>query len=81
MKGMLILGLRGFNQTVSRNYKICRWFKGDIIFDKSKPDGPPHKLLDTSKLNSLGWNAKISLEDGILQTYNWFIKSSGSYNG
>ena len=56
-------------------------FKGDIIFDKSKPDGPPRKLLDTSKLNSLGWNANISLEDGILQTYDWFIKSSDSYNG
>jgi len=43
-------------------------FKGDIIWDKSKPDGTPQKKLDVSRLSSLGWQPKISLEEGILKT-------------
>jgi len=49
-------------------------FKGEIRFDITKPDGPPRKLLDTSKLKNLGWNSSIKLEDGLEQTYNWFLK-------
>ena len=49
-------------------------FKGDIRFDSSKPDGTPRKLLDISRLNALGWEATISLEDGIRQTYQWFLE-------
>jgi len=48
-------------------------FKGKLRFDTSKPDGTPQKLLDVSRLNSLGWHAKISLEEGIRQTYNWYL--------
>lgn len=47
-------------------------FKGEIRFDPSKPDGTPRKLLDISRLNALGWETAISLEDGIRQTYQWF---------
>ena len=47
-------------------------FKGKIIFDKTKPDGMPRKLLDTSKINKLGWKAKIDLKTGILETYKYF---------
>ena len=47
-------------------------FKGEIKFDPSKPDGPPRKLLDVSRINRLGWQAKISLDDGIKRTYNWY---------
>jgi len=47
-------------------------FTGRITFDSSKPDGTPRKLLDVSLLTGLGWSAKISLEDGIRQTYQWF---------
>jgi GDP-L-fucose synthase len=47
-------------------------FKGEIRRDTSKPDGTPQKLLDITKLNSLGWKAKISLKDGIKQTYEWY---------
>ncbi len=47
--------------------------KGQIIWDKSKPDGTPKKLMDVSKLNNLGWKASTSLEDGIEKTYNWFL--------
>lgn len=48
-------------------------FEGKIVYDRSKPDGPPRKLLDVSKIHSLGWRHRISLEDGIKQTYEWFL--------
>lgn len=47
-------------------------FDCKIIFDNSKPDGTPRKLLDVSKINSIGWKAKISLEDGIRKTIDWY---------
>jgi GDP-L-fucose synthase len=47
-------------------------YKGNLLFDTSKPDGTPRKLLDTSRLTSLGWKPKIALKDGIDQTYAWF---------
>jgi len=47
-------------------------FKGEIIKDLSKPDGTPRKLLDVSRLNNLGWKAKINLKKGIEDTYEWF---------
>jgi len=50
-------------------------YKGDIIFDASKPDGAPKRLLDVSRLSSLGFKAKTSLEEGLKQTYQWYIKS------
>ena len=49
--------------------------KGKIIWDISKPDGTPRKLLDVSKLNQLGWKYEIELEDGIAMTYKWFIEN------
>jgi GDP-L-fucose synthase len=47
-------------------------FKGGLEFDSSKPDGTPRKLLDTSRLSSLGWRPKIRLREGIEGTYAWF---------
>jgi GDP-L-fucose synthase len=44
-------------------------FDGDLVFDTSRPDGTPRKLLDVSRINSLGWKAATSLEDGIGKTY------------
>jgi GDP-L-fucose synthase len=48
---------------------------GEIIWDETKPDGTPRKLMDTSKFNKLGWKANIGLEDGIQGTYNWFVEN------
>lgn len=48
-------------------------FNGDLCFDAGKPDGTPRKLLDCSLLNSLGWHSKISLEEGLHKTYQWFL--------
>ena len=50
-------------------------FKGEVIWDKSKPDGTPRKLLDVSKVNSLGWEAKTSLDQGIKKTYESYIQN------
>jgi len=49
-------------------------FKGDLVFDSSKPDGMPRKLMDVSRLRALGWQASISLEDGLANTYEWFVQ-------
>jgi GDP-L-fucose synthase len=45
-------------------------YKGNLLFDSTKPDGTPKKLLDTSKINEMGWYPKIKLEDGIKKTYS-----------
>ena len=50
-------------------------YQGKIRFDTSKPDGTPRKLLDVSKLSSLGWQPTIGLEEGIKKTYGWFLSS------
>jgi GDP-L-fucose synthase len=47
-------------------------FQGDIVWDNTKPDGTPRKLLDVSLMETLGWKAQINLEDGIRNTYEWF---------
>jgi GDP-L-fucose synthase len=52
-------------------------FKGEIIYDTGKPDGTPVKLLDVSKMQRLGWQAKVELKEGIEKTYSWFLNSLG----
>ena len=52
---------------------------GDIFWDETKPDGTPKKLMDSSKLNSLGWRSTIDLEKGIKMTYEWFLENIKSY--
>lgn len=47
-------------------------YSGDIVFDTSKPDGTPRKLLDVSKLFDMGWKPRITLEEGIRTAYNWY---------
>ena len=64
---------------------ICQvvGFDGELVLDKSKPDGMPRKLLDTSRLQLLGWKPGISLEDGLAKTYKWYLKqyiNSGNKN-
>ena len=53
-------------------------YKGQIVWDKSKPDGTPRKLLDTTRLNQLGWQPRISLRDGLEQTYASFLEEMRS---
>jgi GDP-L-fucose synthase len=48
-------------------------YQGEITWDTSKPDGTPRKLMDVSKLKSLGWGPKIALAEGLVSTYRWFV--------
>ena len=48
-------------------------YQGEIVWDASKPDGTPRKLLDIEKLKSLGWNYQYSLEEGLVDAYQWFL--------
>ena len=50
-------------------------YEGEIIYEASKPDGTPRKLVDVTRINGLGWRAGISLEDGVRETYEWFVKN------
>ncbi len=54
---------------------VCRvvGYNGRLVFDPSKPDGTPQKLLDVSRLRALGWQDRIGLEQGISETYQWFL--------
>lgn len=47
--------------------------RGEIIWDTTKPDGTPRKLMDSAKMNQLGWKHQVALEEGIEETYNWFL--------
>lgn len=49
-------------------------YTGELRFDPSKPDGTPRKLLDVSRIGSLGWKYQISIQQGIAETYNWYMK-------
>lgn len=50
-------------------------FTGRLRFDATQPDGTPRKLLDVSRLKALGWQATISLEDGLRDAYGWYVKN------
>lgn len=56
-------------------------YKGEIVFDTSKPDGTPRKLLDVSRLRMLGWYHEISLEQGLSSTYRWFLENQNQFRG
>ncbi|UUW11591.1 GDP-L-fucose synthase [Flavobacterium plurextorum] len=53
--------------------------KGEIVWDNTKPDGTPRKLMDVSKMQQLGWKHKVVLEKGIQKTYDWFLENEGKY--
>ncbi|MCU7960197.1 MAG: GDP-L-fucose synthase [gamma proteobacterium symbiont of Bathyaustriella thionipta] len=54
-------------------------FEGKIVFDENKPDGTLQKLLDVSLLSSLGWHSSVTLREGLLKTYEWFLEHENSY--
>lgn len=59
---------------------ICG-FHGGIVFDESRPDGTPRKLLDTARLGALGWHPSIGLDEGLRDSYEWFLENQGSFRG
>ncbi len=62
--------IRELAETIAR----VTGFNGELVFDPSKPDGAPRKLLDVSKLNTLGWRASCDLENGLRDAYRWFLE-------
>jgi len=61
--------IRELAETVAR----VTGYRGELVFDSSKPDGTPRKLMDVSRLKALGWQAEMSLEEGLTETYQWFL--------
>jgi len=56
-------------------------YEGDIVYDPTKPDGTPRKLLDVTRIHNLGWKHKTSLEEGIRKAYEWFVKNVSVQSG
>ena len=69
--------IREVAETVAR----VTGFTGRLTFDASKPDGAPRKLMDVSRLKALGWQAKIGLEDGLRNAYQWFLANQQHFRG
>jgi len=64
---------------IARIVREVTGFNGNIRFDTSKPDGTPQKLQDVSRMASLGWQAKVSLSEGIDRTYKWFLENIDTF--
>ncbi|MBK5971104.1 MULTISPECIES: GDP-L-fucose synthase [Thiorhodovibrio] len=71
------LSIRELSETIKR----VTGYQGQIRFDATKPDGPPRKLLDVSRLRALGWQAHVGLEQGLAQTYQWFVENLEQVRG
>lgn len=56
-------------------------FSGQIEYDSTKPDGTPRKLVDTSRINELGWKAQTNLREGIQDTYQWYLQNIDNFRG
>lgn len=54
-------------------------FKGEVTFDESKPDGAPRKLLNVERLSKMGWSYSINLQDGLRETYKWFLQNQSDF--
>ena len=53
------------------------FFQGRIVYDRSRPDGTPRKLLDSGRIQALGWSATTPLEEGLRLYYDWFLSNQG----
>jgi GDP-L-fucose synthase len=60
-------------KTIAEQLAAVVGFDGQLVFDTTKPDGTPRKIMDSTRLRSLGWRPSISLEDGLRSTYRWYV--------
>ena len=60
---------------------VVTGFTGRLVFDQTKPEGAPRKLMDTSKLNAFGWSPKIGLREGLQSSYDWFVANQDKFRG
>lgn len=56
-------------------------YEGELVFDHSRPDGTPRKVLDVSRIHALGWKARIGLREGIASTYDWYVRNDSAVRG
>lgn len=66
---------------LARTVKEVVGFEGELVFDTSKPDGTPRKLMDNGRIEALGWQARTPLKDGIAATYAWYLSEGGGARG
>lgn len=66
---------------LAEKIKVVVGFEGEILWDAEKPDGTPRKIVDSSKLNSLGWNPSIDFDKGLKSTYEWFLNNQNNLRG
>ena len=74
----------GYDITIAEfaeNVKRCVGFEGQILYDGSRPDGMPRKLLDSSRIHALGWSAVTPLDQGLGQYYEWFLSNQARLRG
>jgi GDP-L-fucose synthase len=69
--------IRELAETIAR----VTGFSGRLVFDTTKPDGAPRKLLDVTRLKAMGWEARISLEQGLRKVYAWYLENEGRIRG
>ena len=69
------------NANITLMFQLPSWCLGDIIWDSDKPDGTPRKLMDVTRLHSMGWKHSHDLEDGIINLYHWFLKNYSKIRG
>lgn len=67
--------IRNLAETIA----VVTGFTGQLVFDHTKPDGAPRKLMDISKLNALGWSHAIGLREGLQSSYDWFVANQGKF--
>jgi len=70
----------GYDVTIAEfaeHIKRCVGFEGHIVYDRSRPDGTPRKLLDSGRIQALGWSATTPLEEGLRRYYDWFLSNQG----
>jgi GDP-L-fucose synthase len=71
------LSIRELAETIAR----VVGYQGELAFDPCKPDGTPRKLVDTTKINALGWHPRIGLEEGLRDTYRWYLENRDRLRG
>jgi GDP-L-fucose synthase len=70
----------GYDVTIAEfaeHIKRCVGFEGRVVYDRSRPDGTPRKLLDSGRIQTLGWSATTPLEQGLKLYYDWFLSNQG----
>ena len=70
----------GYDITIAEfaeHIKRCVGFEGRVVYDRSRPDGTPRKLLDSGRIQALGWKATTTLEEGLRLYYDWFLANQG----